>query len=103
MSNSTTFSASVSDAVGCQLLGHPSLHAFWTNLANQPLVPWTDFQNSIVTGSLLIGVALLWPLQRLTRPLFERYAEFIVENAGKWRLARILLGAEWADRLGAVE
>ncbi len=93
----------VCDRIGCFFLSHPALQEFWTQLANLPVVPWTNFQNSVVTGSLITGLLLLWPVQRISLPLFERYAEFIAEHGRRWRLARVLLGAEWADRLGSVE
>ncbi|MCA9059190.1 MAG: TIGR03546 family protein [Planctomycetaceae bacterium] len=93
----------VSDRVGTWLLSHPALQSFWTQLYNTPLMPWTDFNNSVVIGSLLIGLVLVYPLHRLSHPLFVRYSTVVGERARRWRLARLLLGAEWADRLGSLD
>ncbi|MEZ6039339.1 MAG: TIGR03546 family protein [Planctomycetaceae bacterium] len=102
-----TFAASwfdpVSDAIGRFVLSLPSLQQFWIQLYNTPVMPWTDFNNSIVMGSFLLGLGLLWPLSRSSRPVFEHYADLLSEHARHWRLAKVLLGAEWADRLGSVE
>ena len=93
----------VSDRVGWWLLSQPSLNAMWTSLYNQPVVPWTDFNNSVVLGSLVVGIVLLYPMYRLSRPVFARYSEKLAVWAKKLWLVRLLLGAELADRLGTVD
>ena len=90
-----------SHQLGAYLLSHPSLLSMWTKLYNTPVMPWTAFNNSIVLGSFVIGMVLLYPAYRLSRPLFKRYTEKIGAWARKYWLTRILLGVEWADRLGA--
>ena len=91
-----------SDKVGWWLLSHPSLAEMWTDLYNQPVMPWTDFNNSIVLGSLVIGIMLLYPMYRLSKPFFARYTEKVAVWAKKYRLTRILLGAEFSERLGSL-
>lgn len=93
----------VSHTVGAHVLGHPALKSFWMQLYNTPLMPWTDFNNSVVMGSFLIGLTLILPIHWLSRPVFAEYIALVAVHVRRWRLARILLGAEWADRLGAVE
>ena len=85
-------------AVGHFLLSLPLLQSAWTWLYNQPLMPWTGFQNTVVLGSLVIGLALVWPTYRGSRPLFERYGGHVAAWASRFRLVRFLFGAEWADR-----
>lgn len=93
----------VSHVIGSWLLRLPALNTFWTWLYNQPVAPWTAFNNSVVLGSLVLGMVLLYPAHRLSRPLFEKYAE----SAGNWVrrfwLTRALMGAEWATRIGSVK
>ncbi|MCA9061613.1 MAG: TIGR03546 family protein [Planctomycetaceae bacterium] len=93
----------VSDRLGTYLLSLPSLQGFWTQLYNTPLMPWTDFNNSVVIGSFVIGLILVYPLHRLSHPLFTRYSTVVAERARRWKIARLLLGAEWADRIGSLE
>ncbi len=93
----------VCDRVGAYVLSLPSLYGFWTQLYNTPVIPWTDFNNSIVMGSFLLGTVMIWPVHRLTLPAFERYSDYIAENARRFWLLRVLFGVEWADRLAGVE
>jgi uncharacterized protein (TIGR03546 family) len=93
---------SLFDQIGGYILAKPSLQNMWTELANMPFMPWTDFNNTIVMGSFATGLVLLWPVHRLSRPFFEKYAEKIAERARRWRWAKLSLGAEWANRIAAV-
>jgi uncharacterized protein (TIGR03546 family) len=93
---------SLFDQIGGYILAKPSLQNMWTELANMPFMPWTDFNNTIVMGSFATGLVLLWPVHRLSRPFFEKYAEKIAERARRWRWAKLILGAEWANRIASV-
>lgn len=88
-----------SHSVGTYLLSHPSLLNVWTELYNTPVMPWTAFNNSVVLGSFVIGVALVYPCYRLSKPLFKKYTEVVGAWARKFWLTRLLMGVEWADRL----
>lgn len=90
----------LSDEIGAWLLGHPSLSDFWTRLYNQPVMPWTDFNNSVVLGSTVLGIVLWYPMFRLSHPVFERYSGRLMNWAKKAWLIRLLLGAELVDRVG---
>ncbi len=91
----------MSHQIGTYLLSHPFLLDTWATLYNTPVMPWTAFNNSVVLGSFVIGVALVYPLYRLSRPVFKLYSEKVGAWARKYWLTRVLLGVEWADRLGA--
>ena len=93
---------SIFDQIGGYILAQPSLQGMWTEMANMPFMPWTNFNNTIVMGSFATGLVLLWPVHRLSRPLFEKYAEKIAQRARRWRWAKLILGAEWADRIAAI-
>lgn len=95
----STYLDPVSDQVGGWLLAHPDLQGVWTQLYNQPVMPWTDFNNTIVLGSFVIGLVTLYPAYRLSRPVFEKYTEKVSLWAKKFWLTRVLLGMELADRL----
>lgn len=93
----------LSDGIGVWLLEQPALHGVWTQLYNLPLVPWTRFNNSVVLGGFVLGLGLLWPVYHGTQPLFAKYGPLIAAWARRRWLARVLLGAEWADRVAAVK
>lgn len=91
------------DYVGVCVLGQPSLREFWEAVYDTPMMPWTDFNNSIVMGSFVCGLLLIWPVQRISRPVFQKYSESLARRVRDWRITKILLGAEWADRFGSID
>jgi len=67
------------DALGRALLERPSLRSLWTALANAPLLPWTNFANSVTLGSFLVWAVLAFPIYLGARAAVltyrARYAE----------------------------
>ena len=84
---------------GLFLLEWAPLAPFWTGLYNLPVVPWTRFNNTVVLGGLAVGLAAYYPLFRLMEPLFARYKPRVEQRLRRYRVVRVLLGAEWAGRL----
>src|SRR5438105_4170075 len=52
----------VFDAIGIRLLEAPSLRPLWTSWYNTPLVPYTNFNNSVVLGSVVGWLVLAVPI-----------------------------------------
>ena len=70
----------VFDRVGSALLGAPGLQSLWTSLYNTPGVPLTNFNNTVVLGSV-VGWLVLWlPIFYLARFLVIRYRATIYER-----------------------
>ncbi|QDT92377.1 TIGR03546 family protein [Gimesia algae] len=84
----------LSHLIGRGVLLSAPLQGFWHWLYEMPLAPWTDFNNTIVMGSLILGVMLFYPVYRLTRPLFEKYTPLLTEKLQKYRIVQILWGTE---------
>jgi uncharacterized protein (TIGR03546 family) len=64
----------VFDRVGRQLLLEtPSLQPMWTSWFNAPVVPYTNFNNTIVLGSLIVWLALSLPIFFAARYAVSRY------------------------------
>ena len=55
------------------LLGTPALVPLWTRLANTPVVPLTNFNNTVVLGSLVAWAVLAIPIYFLARWAVDRY------------------------------
>lgn len=68
-STATTALATTAGRLGVWSLTHPALMEIWLTLDVLPWVPWLGLNNSIVHGSLLIGLAALVPVFVLSRPL----------------------------------
>lgn len=84
--------------IGRSLLEAKALHPLWNSFYNAPILPWTRFNNTVVLGSFLLGLALAYPLYRAGTPLFARYQERYGVRIRKWKLVQLLLGAETAGR-----
>lgn len=91
----------ITDTIGGWLLTLPALQDFWTFLYNTPGMLWTDFYNSVVLGSFVLGLILIYPVHRLSYPFFEKHSGKVAAWAKRFWLTRALLGVEWADRFGS--
>jgi uncharacterized protein (TIGR03546 family) len=59
--------------IGLRLLEAPSLRGLWTSMYNTPLVPYTNFNNTIVLGSVAGWLALGVPIFLAARWGVARY------------------------------
>ncbi|QDV69500.1 hypothetical protein Poly24_32160 [Rosistilla carotiformis] len=60
--------------MGQWVLEQPALQSLYTWSWQQPLIPWTDLNNTVVMGSLLFGLMMLFPTYSLTLPMFRAIA-----------------------------
>lgn len=88
-----------SHRLGHVLLTHPALESLWTSLYDMNVVPWTAFNNTVVLGSTLIGLALLFPVYRLSHPIFAKVAPKWAEYVRKYRVVQVLHGGELTGNL----
>jgi uncharacterized protein (TIGR03546 family) len=63
----------VFDRVGLALLSAPGLRGLWTDWYNIPLVPYTNFNNSVTLGSFVVWLATMVPIFFLARWGIARY------------------------------
>ena len=62
------------DRIGHRLLVEtPALTPLWTSWFNAPLVPYTNFNNTVVLGSVVGWLVLFVPITLLVKRLVERY------------------------------
>lgn len=65
--------------IGQEVLTTGALAPLWRHVSRIPLAAWTSFNNTVVMGSLSLGLLLVWPVYRLSLPwmvrLQSRYAE----------------------------
>jgi uncharacterized protein (TIGR03546 family) len=59
------------DKLGAYLLTAPSLQATYASLFQLPLGPWFEFNNTIVVGSLAIGLWAAYPVYWFSSIVFE--------------------------------
>ena len=70
----------VFDSIGRTLLFTPGFTPFFTSLYNMPVVPLTDFNNTVTLGSLVFSVVFFVPLFLATRWAVTRYRATIGER-----------------------
>ena len=69
------------DAVGRRLLmDTPALTPLWTSLSNTPVVPLTNFNNTVVLGSVAVSLALFLPILIGARWGVARYRATVGER-----------------------
>lgn len=82
------------DWIGHQLLLAESLRGLWTSLYNTPIVPLTNFNNTIVLGSLVFALLLLVPLFLATRWAVVRYRATIGERVRQSKFYRAVMASK---------
>ena len=82
------------DAIGRALLGADGLRGLWTTLYNVPVVPFTNFNNSVVLGSFVFWLVTLVPFYFLWKWEVARYRERVYERLKKMRLFQLLTASK---------
>ena len=78
------------DWIGHALLFTPSLTPLWTSLYNVPIVPLTNFNNTVVLGSLVFAMLFAIPLFFATRYGVVPYRATIAERLAQSKWYRAL-------------
>jgi len=78
------------DRIGYGLLTSPGLKPVWTKAYNLPILPWSNFNNTIVMGSLFLSLLLFVPSIFLFKFLIDRYRASVVERMTKSKWFKVL-------------
>jgi uncharacterized protein (TIGR03546 family) len=81
-------------AVGLSLLQSSSLRPLWTDLYNTPLFPYTNFNNSVVLGSVVGWLALAVPIFFASRYGVARYRATIGERVRQSKLYKAVTASQ---------
>jgi uncharacterized protein (TIGR03546 family) len=84
----------VFDRIGAGLLEAPSLRALWTGWYNTPLVPYTNFNNTVVLGSVVAWVVLAVPIFFAARYGVARYRATIGERVRQSKLYKAITASQ---------
>ena len=83
------------DAAGrALLLDVTALRPLWTTLSNVPVFPLTNFNNTVVLGSLVTTLVLAVPLYYLARFGVERYRATVAERIKKSKIYQALTASK---------
>ncbi len=64
----------VTNSFGQWLLESPSLQALWNRIASWPVLPWFRWNNSVVLGGFVVGMASFAPVYIVSILLIHRFA-----------------------------
>lgn len=78
------------DVIGFYILNIDSLNVFYTWLYNLPVVPFTKFNNTVVMGSLIVGIILIIPNMLISKKFLVYYRTHLREKVSKWKIVKIL-------------
>jgi uncharacterized protein (TIGR03546 family) len=80
--------------IGLRLLEEPGLRQLWTDWYNTPLVPYTNFYNTVVLGSVVGWMVLAIPIFLGARWGVARYRATIGERVRRSRLYRAITASQ---------
>jgi uncharacterized protein (TIGR03546 family) len=84
-------------AVGLQLLQAESLRGFWTTLTNAPVIPWTNFNNTVVLGSVIFWLVMAIPIFFAARYGVARYRATVGERVRQSRFYKAVTASKVYD------
>jgi uncharacterized protein (TIGR03546 family) len=84
----------VFDRIGASLLAAPSLRPLWTGWYNTPLLPYTNFNNTVVLGSVVGWLILVVPIFFAARYGVARYRATIGERVRQSKLYQAITASQ---------
>jgi uncharacterized protein (TIGR03546 family) len=81
-------------AIGLQLLETSSLRGLWTSMYNTPLVPYTNFNNTVVLGSMVGWLVLAVPIFFAARWAVARYRATIGERVQRSKFYKAITASK---------
>jgi len=78
----------LSDWLGYTILISTALRPLWIEAYNAAIIPFTRFNNTIVMGSLVISLILLYPIFRLAQYGVVRYRSDLAAKFQQWRIVK---------------
>jgi uncharacterized protein (TIGR03546 family) len=82
------------DWIGHSLLFAESLRGMWTSLYNTPVIPLTNFNNTVVLGSLVFALLFFVPLFLATRWAVVRYRATVGERVRQSKWYRAIMASK---------
>jgi uncharacterized protein (TIGR03546 family) len=84
--------------IGSAILTHTAVQPVGAYLFDLPFVPWTALNNTVVLGSLVLGLVLFYPVYWLSYVVLENHRDRVAEKLHKYKAAVILQKAEPATQ-----
>ena len=76
------------------LLGTPALRPLWVAMDNAPVLPYTNFNNTVVLGSVVAWLLLAVPIFLLARYGVVRYRATLGERVRRSRIYKLITASQ---------
>ncbi len=80
----------LTDPIGYAVLNLDFLYPLFLKLYNMPILPWTDFNNTVVLGGLISGTILFYPVYLIGKKFGELYKKTLREKMVNSKMAKFL-------------
>lgn len=84
----------LTDRIGYFILTLPSLNKVFNWMYNTPVIAWSDFNNTVVMGGVVVGLILFLPVYYYSKKFGVYYNSFLKEKIAKSRVSKVLK-ASW--------
>lgn len=82
------------DSVGLWLLQSPALEGLWTSLYNVPVIPLSNFNNSVLLGSLVVWAVAAGPIYLAARVGVLKYRATLGARVQRSRWYRAIIASK---------
>ncbi len=76
------------------LTGIAGLHSLWLFFADMPILAWSNYNNTLVLGSLVVALLLTAPMFFLVRRGVVQYRSGLASHVQKFRIVQIITGSK---------
>ena len=83
----------ITHPIGAWVLTFDPLESVWISLYEIPVVPWTRIENTVVMGSLVLGLLFAVPTYALSFYFFEKFGSSISKLVFNNRVSRWIVGS----------
>ena len=98
----TVFLDPLFDSVGYSILTIESVKPYYASLLDIPFVAFTKFNNTVVMGSFVCGVAAYIPLYVLARLFVWTWRKYLAEKVRKLKIAAVLKNIPLVEKIAGM-
>ena len=98
----TVFLDPLFDSVGYSILTVESMKPYYASLLDIPFVAFTKFNNTVVMGSFVCGVAAYIPLYVLARLFVWAWRKYLAEKIRKLKIAAVLKNIPLVEKIAGM-
>ena len=98
----TVFLDPLFDSVGYSILPVESMKPYYASLLDIPFVAFTKFNNTVVMGSFVCGVAAYIPLYVLARLFVWAWRKYLAEKVRKLKIAAVLKNIPLVEKIAGM-